>query len=254
VTLTTQDTELTRDQVGRFHREGYLGPFCLCSEAEMAQRRVELERVLVSDPDIGRDRRHNRHLDAAAVWELASHAAITSRMQALIGPDLLLWRTHFFVKEPARGDDASDGKEVPWHQDANYWPLEPAVIASAWIAIDPATRANGCLQLIPGSHRATVPHIPAGDDMLFAEMADPDHVDAAAAIDLEMAPGQFLLFNERTLHHSAANLSADRRIGLAVRVVPPIVEVLSYDGDGHGLVPMKGSDTMGLNRLAEAPV
>jgi ectoine hydroxylase-related dioxygenase (phytanoyl-CoA dioxygenase family) len=40
--------------------------------------------------------------------------------------------TNFFVKEPV-------AKEIPWHQDFNYWPLEPPIIVSAWIAIDPST-------------------------------------------------------------------------------------------------------------------
>ena len=68
----------------------------------------------------------------------------------LYGPDLLLWRTNFFVKN--RGS-----KAIPWHQDFNYWPLEPPVIISAWIAVDPSTRQNGNLQVIPGSHRSYRP-------------------------------------------------------------------------------------------------
>ena len=73
-------------------------------------------------------------------------------MASLYGPDLLLWRTNFFIKEPG-------AKEIPWHQDFNYWPLEPPIIISAWIAVDSATLENSCLQIVPGSHRKVVPHV-----------------------------------------------------------------------------------------------
>ena len=167
-------------------------------------------------------------------------------MAGLYGPDLLLWRTNFFVKN--RGS-----KAIPWHQDFNYWPLEPPVIISAWIAVDPSTRQNGNLQVIPGSHRSIVPHIEATPDVQFEEMADAGYYDARNLTDLEMQPGEFILFNERTLHHSEANHSDLRRIGLAVRAIIPIVKVLQYDSDDHALQVIHGTDTMGFNRLAPPP-
>lgn len=65
---------------------------------------------------------------------------------------------------------------------------------------------------------------------------------------------QVLLFNERTLHHSAPNATPERRIGLAVRVIPPLVRVLSYDSDWHKLVPVSGDPASRLefNEYAES--
>ena len=119
-------------------------------------------------------------------------------MASLYGPDLLLWRTNFFVKEPG-------AKEIPWHQDFNYWPLEPPIIISAWIAIDSVTLENSCLQIVPGSHRKVIPHVKATSDMAFGQMGDLDFVDTSNFVNLEMQPGEFVLFNERTLHHSEVN-------------------------------------------------
>ena len=73
-------------------------------------------------------------------------------------------------------------------------------------------------------------------------------------VDLEMQPGEFILFNERTLHHSKANFSDLRRIGLAVRAIPPIVHVLRYDSEDHALPVIHGEDTMGFNRVTQPPV
>ena len=85
-------------------------------------------------------------------------------------------------------------------------------------------------------------------------LADAGYYDPDELVDLEMQPGEFILFNERTLHHSKANFSDLRRIGLAVRAIPPIVHVLKYDSEDHALPVIHGEDTMGFNRVAQAPV
>ena len=104
----------------------------------MLKHQPEIEVILKTDAPDHKNRVHNRHLDYPLIYELATHPSIVERMTSLYGPDLLLWRTNFFVKEPG-------AKEIPWHQDFNYWPLEPPIIISAWIAIDSATLENSCL-------------------------------------------------------------------------------------------------------------
>ena len=157
------NTALSAEEMDQFRTQGFLGPFALCSPEEMGARRPAIEAVLESEPPDHRQKVHNRHLDHRLIWDQATDPEIIGRMQCLYGDDLLMWRTNFFVKEPG-------AKEIPWHQDHNYWPLEPPVIASAWIAIDESTVENSCLQVIPGSHRRTLPHVRATEDMGFAEM------------------------------------------------------------------------------------
>ena len=238
------NTALSTEEMDQFRTQGFLGPFALCSPEEMGATRPAIEAVLESEPPDHRQKVHNRHLDHRLIWDLATDPEIIGRMQCLYGDDLLMWRTNFFVKEPG-------AKEIPWHQDHNYWPLEPPVIASAWIAIDESTVENSCLQVIPGSHRRTLPHVRATADMGFVEMGDLDYLDLSQAVDLETRPGEFILFNERTVHHSESNRSQKRRIGLAVRVVVPIVSVLKYDAPEHALVQISGRDSMGFNKVVD---
>jgi hypothetical protein len=238
---------LTSEEIVTFKEQGYLGPYPMMTEEEMGLLTPQIEQILEPDPTFkNKSRIHNRHLDEPLMFDLATNPAIINRMVSLYGPDLLLWRTNFFVKHPG-------SKRIPWHQDFNYWPLEPPVICSAWIAIDPSTIENSCLQVIPGSHRKVIPHIKATEDMHFKEMGNEKYYDSEEAIDLEMKPGEFILFNERTLHHSHPNTSDKRRIGLATRVILPFVTVLKYDSPEHGLPVIHGKDTMGFNRLVEAP-
>ena len=102
-------------------------------------------------------------------------------------------------------------------------------------------------------HRKVVPHIKATPDVQFKEMADAGYYDPDHLVDLEMQPGEFILFNERTLHHSKANQSKLRRIGLAVRNIVPIVNVLRYDSPDHALPIVHGQDTMGFNKITDPP-
>ena len=244
--MTAAESALTKREIARFRTQGYLGPYPLCSVEEMADLRPAIERVLETDPPDSKNRIHNRHLDSRVIYDLATHPEILNRMVCLYGADLLLWRTNFFIKYKGT-------RAIPWHQDFNYWPLEPPIIVSAWIAVDASTKANGNLQLIPGSHRKVIPHVKATADVQFQEMADAGYYDPDRLVDLEMQPGEFILFNERTLHHSKANNSNLRRIGMAVRVIPPIVHVLKYDSEDHGLQVIHGEDAMGFNRLVSPP-
>lgn len=238
--MTTDNHSLNRDEIDQFRTEGYLGPYTLCSSDEMVKKQPEIVRILETDAPDHKNRVHNRHLDFPLIHDFATHPSIVNRMACLYGPDLLLWRTNFFVKEPG-------AKEIPWHQDFNYWPLEPPIIISAWLAVDSATLENSCLQIVPGSHRKVIPHVKATSDMAFGQMGDLDYIDASNYVNLEMQPGEFVLFNERTLHHSEANKSEKRRIGLAVRVIVPIVKVFNWDSPQHELIVIHGEDRVNIN-------
>ena len=85
--------------------------------------------------------------------------------------------------------------------------------------------------------------------MAFPEMGDLNFIDAKDAVNLEMQPCEFVLFNERTLHHSEPNRSDRRRIGLAVRVIIPIVKVLKWDSPNHTLMIINGEDRLGFNKV-----
>lgn len=241
---------LSPSEVARFHEQGYLGPYALCTPEEMdsLRRRIEVEVLTTGGPN-PRNRLQCRHLDRRVVHDIVTSPAILDRMASLLGGDLVLWATYFFNKEPG-------GAEIPWHQDFNYWPLEPVVNLSAWIAIDPVTAENSCVRVIPGSHKKIVPHVPSRDGMAFGEEADPAHVDDAQAIDMKLAPGEFFLFNERLLHQSNPNRSDRRRLGLTCRVTVPFVKI-EHDRPplfpGHANVVVRGEDRMGFNRLAEPP-
>ena len=242
---------LDEAEIAHFHDEGYLGPFAAVSPEEMATIRAHIdERVLTTDGPNPKTRLQSRHMDSRVVFDLATHPAIIDRMKCLYGPDLILWATNFFLKEPG-------GLEIPWHQDLNYWPLEPLLNISAWIAVDDVKRDNSCVQILPRSHKKVVPHVASREGMAFSEEADETFFKRENVVDMELEPGEFFLFNEKLLHHSEPNRSNRRRLGMSVRVTLPIVKIEQDKAPlhpGHRAVLVRGEDFMGFNRLMNAPV
>lgn len=269
-----------------FAEQGYIGPFTLWEPEQMTawwrgQRKALLDPANDARKVFGNPVNYDRHLDIPGLSRLITEPAIVRRMQALIGPDIFCWRTEFFPKNPG---DSGTG----WHQVETYAigettngmleaterspgiPME----LTAWVAFTEASRANGCLKLIPGSHRqwrydehapmkwngAARDHSFFGynyDDIKIDKGWDPDQEDVR---HLEMRPGQFIIFTARCIHGSNPNTTNRQRMGFAIRVVPTHVRV--YGGmtefeefghrftlDRHGCVLVAGRDEHGFNRV-----
>ena len=90
---------LTTSECDRFRQDGWLGPYPMCTPDEMDTIRPDVEAVLASGPPDHKQHGHNRHLDSRLIYELSTRSGVLDRMACLYGPDLLLWRTNFFVKE-----------------------------------------------------------------------------------------------------------------------------------------------------------
>lgn len=245
---------LTNDQSKAYHEQGYLGPFRLCSEQQISDHKATID-ALFSEPAYSaapttatisqlpstKKRGFGRHHDNAFLYQLITRPQILDRVASILGDDLLLWRSMFFIKDVGE-------KRIPWHQDLDEWPIEPFLALSVWIAIDETTVENGCVEIIPGSHRQAIHMVKSPDDVLegFPHMADPACFDATKSIKMTLKPGEFFIFNERLLHQSASNQSASKRTGLAVRFIPPIVRILDPQDQP---ILVQGKDKMQFNNL-----
>ena len=183
--------------------------------------------------------------------------ATTTLMSILIGVAMIAFvKGLLFGLRENWGKEMIDGSVGHFrlvHQDYDDWPIEPYLVISAWIAIDEATVENGCIQILPGSHREMFPLVPTPDEVIdgFPRMAKPGSFDDSNPVNMELKPGQFFLFNERLLHRSSANNSAKRRMGLAVRCITPIVRILDQNDSA---ILISGTDRMGFNKLIEPPL
>lgn len=233
-----------------FVRQGYLTGLRLCSPSEMAAIRPALAPALDTAAP-GSSATLHRHLDLRAVYDLCAHPAIVERVASILGPDLFLWHSRFFDKRAGE-------PPVPWHQDAPFWSLDPMECVSAWIAIEDCGPHNGCVEVIPGSHREARSHVDSEATGRFALRTRVSEEDAARAVPISLEAGQFFIFDRWLVHRSAQNLSATARTGLSARFVPTRVRIDASRFAGmtppYGVQLVRGDDRFGLNPLAPAPL
>jgi len=189
------------------------------------------------------------HFALRWVYELAARPEILDAVEQVLGPDILIWNTHWFPKFPG------DGSYVSWHQDATYWGLNPPNVTTAWIALTPSFRENGCLRVIPGTHSGEL--LPqretfAPSNMLSRGQEIAVDVDETRAVDLELKPGEFSLHHIGIVHGSGANRADVARIGLAVRYIAPNVRQLGAEPDLVMLA--RGRDGFGHFEIVDPPV
>ena len=141
----------------------------------------------------------------AVLWEgYVRHPRLLDLVEGLVGPDLKCIHTMLINKPPG-----VDGRH-PLHQDLLYFPFRPAdAIVATWTALEPTSRRNGCLAVVPGSHRqGLLPH--ENPDWEWLNLAyfgvrglGPD----AERVHLEMQPGDTVLFHPCLVHGSGRNRS-----------------------------------------------
>ncbi|MEM7476118.1 MAG: phytanoyl-CoA dioxygenase family protein [Planctomycetota bacterium] len=137
---------------------------------------------------------------------------VAANMGAFLGDEVYHYHHKMMLKEPLVGG------AWEWHQDYGYWYdfgcLFPSM-GSCFIAVDRASKENGCLQVIPGSHHlGRMNHLKVGGQT----GADPERVDAVLQrmplLHVEMNPGDALFFHGNLLHRSDQNTSLDPRWSL----------------------------------------
>jgi non-haem Fe2+, alpha-ketoglutarate-dependent halogenase len=220
---------MTRDAIAdRFEREGFACPLPLHGPGEADRIRRQFDALEARE---GREKCQigllDRHLDQEFVWELATHPGVLDAVSTVIGPDVLLLATHFFCKYPIGPEE----KFVAWHQDVTYWGLEPPFAVTAWYAVDESDRDNGCMRVIPGTHRAGVrahgTSERAGNLLSINQEVPVTAEEEDRAVDLELAAGEFSLHHGALIHGSNPNRSTRRRCGLTLRYVPTHVRVVT---------------------------
>ncbi|MCO6457301.1 MAG: phytanoyl-CoA dioxygenase family protein [Pirellulaceae bacterium] len=157
-------------------------------------------------------RKLNRCAENDSVFlELASEPSILDVIESLIGPDIKLYASQCFMKPPG-------GIAKPYHQDSAYFTIEPPDLVTCWAALDDVTLDNGCMWVIPGSHRGGL--VGHARDWLVGDRVDMqvplDRLDLGRELPVVMPAGSCSFHHSLLLHRSAANLSDRSRRGLAV--------------------------------------
>jgi non-heme Fe2+,alpha-ketoglutarate-dependent halogenase len=232
--------KLAEAQVAQYRRDGFCFPIPVFSPEEVIDLRKQLETFETRQGQVLQGtQRLKTSLLLTWVDRLIRDPQILDPVEDLIGPNILCWGVHFWIKEPQTID------YVSWHQDHQYWGLDSAEIVTAWVAFSPATIESGCMRMQPGSHTAQLPHQDLFDrtNMLSRGQTITEGIDEAGAVNILLKPGEMSLHTVRIAHASAPNRSADRRIGIAIRYMPPQTRQQLAAWDSAALV--RGEDRYG---------
>lgn len=232
---------LSSQQLEAYNERGYLMPFDGLGESETRELRAYFDGVLAAFIELGRNSYsiNTAHLRLARIYELVQHPRLVAPVADLLGPNVVCWGAHFFCKMPR------DGKRVPWHQDATYWPLSPTKTVTLWLAIDDADPQNANMKFIPRSHLHGLidyDQTAEADTVLDLAVRNP-HSYGEGEVDVTLKAGQFSLHSDLLLHGSEANSSSRRRCGLTIRYAA--ADVITWFDWNHKGFLVKGSDPSG---------
>ena len=217
---------LTADENDRYRTEGWVVPAFRLAPERVAAMREALDDLIRANPGVRPEKLVSAHIDGdngegvrgdARFLALARDPRIVEVVSGVIGDDILLWGCHVFCKPPG------DGYETPWHQDGHYWPIRPLATCTVWVALEESTVENGCLRVVPGSHRARTLHDHLHEDrtdLTLNQRLAAGSFDETDAVDIELAPGQMSLHDVYMIHGAAPNRSGKRRTGVALRYMP----------------------------------
>ena len=247
---TAQRKSLTAAQVAQYREQGFLSPVPALSAQEARYARAQVEAIEAANGGTWpRAQSLKSHLIYTFLDRIVHHPAILDAVEDILGPDILCWSSRWFIK------DKNDGGFVSWHQDVPYWGLDVGEnILTAWVAISPATRDNGCMKVIPGSHRSLVPHREGvSNNLLLRGQEVAVKVDEAQAVYMALDAGQMSIHHGLMFHGSAENHADERRIGFAIRYIP--TRVKAVDGLPKDSVQLaRGVDRYGHFNLEPRPL
>ena len=217
---------LSQSELDKYHEQGYVVPDARLEDKDVSLVKKAVTRVISTNPETRPERLVSVHINRrndegirgdSAFFNLANQSLILDCVEQILGSDLILWGCQLFCKPP------DDGMEVPMHQDGHYWPIRPLATCTVWVAIDDSTAENGCLRVVPGSHKGQQHFEHARSDrkeLVLNRYVDDPAVDGSKAVDVELEAGQFSLHDVYLVHGSNPNTSGKRRAGVSIRYMP----------------------------------
>ncbi len=214
---------LTPEQVRSYHENGFLAVEAVYTPDEMARARAVVDELVdrsrqVTDhtdvydlePGHTAESPRVRRLKAPMAThpyfvELASNARMLDVVAQLVGPEIRLHGNKLNMKS------AEFGSPVEWHQDFAFYPHTNDDLLAVGIALDDCLEENGCMLMVPGSHRG--PIYDHHQDGYFVGAVDParDGIDLSGAVPVPVHAGGITVLHCRTLHGSAVNRSSKPR-------------------------------------------
>jgi non-haem Fe2+, alpha-ketoglutarate-dependent halogenase len=243
---------LSQEQVDSYRYNGFLFPVPALTPDEVATCLAGLQRLelALGSPVAEADVKWRSHAYAHSPWfnTLIRHKRILDAIEDVIGPNILVWTSTFFIKEPHSPTFAA------WHQDGTYFGLEPKEQVCAWVALTDASEQAGCMeQLSSRGAPRQYNHAALGlaNSINRAGQTIMEAFDQSNPVAMALRAGEFSLHHELAVHRSAPNHASHRRVGIGLNYIPTHVRVDSPVRCKAMLV--RGEDRYGHFDLIDPP-
>ena len=248
--ISDEVRRLTNKEKQQYSEQGYvknLPVFSYNGALELQELFEELSSRLPSDVDINKT--NMWHKASKKFHDLCRTPEILDYVEDILGPNFVQWGGQFFYKEPR------SGSVVPWHQDAQYWPLKPANAVTVWLAVYDTDKENGAMKVVSGSHKMGrfVHKKNTAKNLVLDQEVSFDQLDETKIVSLNLKAGQISLHNDALLHGSEANNSDRRRCGVTMRFSPTNVKGDLKIWPFFETQLARGVDEFNLNPVAQIP-
>ena len=243
----TSPSRLKEEEIKQYRDEGYVLIHRPVFEQEKFDRlKAHFEKKLAALPPGERpEAMDTPHFGDPALNEWALAPEVVDLVEPLLGPDILLFSTHFICKPQG------DGRRVPWHEDSAFWRqlLEPMEVATVWLAIDPSTKENGCMYVVPRTHStgkkgySDYENVDLNFSVFDREIIEQQRKDELA-VPCELQPNECSLHDARLHHGSPPNTSTKRRCGWTLRFVPAYSRLNPEFADRQLMYPARGRNLL----------
>lgn len=200
-----------------YHENGYLLPqIQLFSESEFRELHDIFLTLLKNKGQKRADELDVPHFHEEKLFKFLMNEKVLDIVEQTIGPNIGLWSSHFICKEPLIG------RQTPWHEDSAYWKGRFGrmdQIITIWLAMNDVSIDNGCMGVIPGSHKngfSEYQDVDTKTNTFWAEIK-PESVDKNKAVWFELEKGEFSLHDGRIIHGAGPNKSDRIRCGYTMR-------------------------------------
>jgi len=209
--------QISTKEAAFYHNNGYLLPdIPLFSEKKFENLFTIFEEHLASRGNLRPDELNAPHLKDDRLFDFLLADEVLDIVEPIIGPNIGLWSSGFICKE------SQTGKKTPWHEDSAYWEgrfNNFDGIVTIWLAIDEATKKNGCMGVLPGTHHNGFSEYEdmGTDHKIFNLQIKNNVINEDDVVWFELKKNKFSLHDSRIIHGANANTSNTRRTGYTMR-------------------------------------
>ena len=241
---------LFKSEIIKYKEEGYIKNLPVFSKNGVEKLQLLFSELNERLPKgVNLNKTNMWHKASKQFYDLAHTPAILDYVEDLLGQNFYLWGGQFFYK-PAYSNSI-----VPWHQDSQYWPLEPSNSVTVWLAVYDTDEKNSAMKIISGSHKDKIylHNENANENYILNQEVSNNQIDQNKIVYMNLKAGEISLHSDALLHGSDKNNSNLPRCGITLRYSPSNVKANLSKWPHFSIQVARGDKNHTLNPVAPVP-